>query len=81
MHSNVITLLTAIMAKIVIAGEADCPLYAKVEVLADIMATNLPHFHLHKIVKLPSEWSAWLDEICQLQGFEYKGVVVISHET
>lgn len=74
MHSN-LTLLTANMAKIVIAGEADCPLYAKVEALADTMAANLPHFQLHKIVKLPGEWSGWLEEICQIHGFDYKGVV------
>jgi len=66
------------MAKIVIAGEANCPLYAKVEALADTMVTNLPHFKLHKIVKLPSEWSEWLDETCKKHGFvcpESKGVV------
>ena len=66
------------MAKIVIAGEADCPLYARVEALADTMATNLPHFKLHKIVKLPSEWSEWLEEICKKHGFEYKGVVAVT---
>lgn len=66
------------MAKIVIAGEADCPLYAKVEALADTMAANLPHFQLHKIVKLPSEWNEWLDEICQTHGFVYKGVTITS---
>ena len=80
MHSN-LTLLTAKMAKIVIAGEADCPLYAKVEALADAMATNLPHFTVHKIVKLPGEWSEWLEEICKKHGFVYpesKGVVTLN---
>lgn len=66
------------MAKIVIAGEADCPLYAKVEALADTMAANLPHFQLHKIVKLPSEWSEWLEEICKKHDFDYKGVIIVS---
>lgn len=66
------------MAKIVIAGEADCPLYAKVEALADTMATNLPHFQLHKIVKHPSEWSEWLEETCKAHGFTYTGAAVIS---
>lgn len=68
------------MAKIVIAGEADCPLYAKVEALADTMATNLPHFQLHKIVKHPSEWSEWLEETCKAHGFTYTGSPMIWRE-
>ena len=39
-----------------IAGKADCPYYAKVELLGDTLAKNLPDFNLHKIVLQPNEW-------------------------
>ena len=67
------------MAKIVISGEADCPLYAKVEALADTMVATLPRFQVHKVVKHPSEWNEWVEETCKRHGFAYslaKGVVV-----
>lgn len=35
---------------------ADCPYFARVELLADQLAANLPHFEVMKIVKMPSEW-------------------------
>jgi hypothetical protein len=40
----------------VCTGIADCPNYAKIELLADELSWNLPDFKLHKIQKLPSEW-------------------------
>jgi len=39
------------------AGSADCVHYAEVELLAEQLDRNLCDFHLHKIVKLPHEWS------------------------
>jgi len=37
-------------------GVANCPYFARVELLADRLALNLPDFKLHRIVKLPEEW-------------------------
>ena len=39
-----------------ITGTADCPYYAKAELLGDTLADNLPNFNLHKIVIQPNEW-------------------------
>ena len=44
------------MAKFVIAGKADCPYYAKAELLGDQLSRNLPDFKIHKIVKNPADW-------------------------
>uniref|UniRef100_A0A3Q2D1Q4 Malate dehydrogenase 1B, NAD (soluble) n=1 Tax=Cyprinodon variegatus TaxID=28743 RepID=A0A3Q2D1Q4_CYPVA len=44
------------MAKFVLAGKADCPYYAKAELLADILQRSLPNFRVHKISVLPAEW-------------------------
>ncbi|XP_064644589.1 putative malate dehydrogenase 1B [Lineus longissimus] len=52
------------MAKIVIAGRANCPYFAKSELLADNLAKNLDDFKLHKIVIQPSEWEEWLSKTC-----------------
>jgi len=38
------------------SGQADCPYYARAELLGDKLAINLPDFKLHKIVKTPEEW-------------------------
>ena len=38
------------------AGHADCPYYARAELLGDKLAINLPDFKLHKIVKTHDEW-------------------------
>lgn len=37
------------MAKFVIAGRADCPRFARAEMLADQLAASLPHFRVHKV--------------------------------
>ena len=37
------------MAKFVIAGRADCPAFARSELLADTLATSLPDFRVHKV--------------------------------
>ncbi|WAR04204.1 MDH1B-like protein [Mya arenaria] len=60
------------MAKFVIAGEADCPYYARAELLGDKLAINLPDFKLHKIVKTPDEWREWLSSECQLRGWKHE---------
>lgn len=37
-------------------GKADCPYYAKAELLADLLQSILPDFCIHKICMLPSAW-------------------------
>jgi len=57
------------MAKFVIAGYANCPRFAKIELLCDQLSISLPSFAVHKIVKHPSEWSSWLDGVCSKNGW------------
>ncbi|TRZ00507.1 hypothetical protein DNTS_007302 [Danionella cerebrum] len=47
------------MAKFVLAGKADCPHYAKAELLADVLQTNLPDFHIHKISVHSDVWECY----------------------
>ena len=37
-------------------GKADCPYFARAELLGDKLNINLPDFKLHKIIKRPEEW-------------------------
>lgn len=37
-------------------GKANCPYYAKAELLADYLQTNLPNFRVHKITQHPDKW-------------------------
>lgn len=37
-------------------GCANCPHYARIELLADQLQENLPNFEVQKIVKLPEQW-------------------------
>ncbi|KAL4229100.1 putative malate dehydrogenase 1B [Mactra antiquata] len=60
------------MAKFVIAGEANCPYYARAELLGDKLAINLPEFKLHKIVKTSGEWDSWLKNTCQERGWNHR---------
>ena len=41
------------MAKFVVAGRADCPSYARAEILADTLAARLPDFCVHKVSIYP----------------------------
>jgi len=68
------------MAKYVIAGKANCPFYAKAELLADELAINLPDFKIHKIVKQPEEWEDWLKETCEIKGWKHVGSPLIWRE-
>lgn len=68
------------MAKYVIAGKANCPFYAKAELLADELVTNLPDFKLHKIVKQPEEWEDWLKLTCAEKGWKHVGSPLVWRE-
>ncbi|CAD5111012.1 DgyrCDS364 [Dimorphilus gyrociliatus] len=68
------------MAKIVIAGKANCPYYAKCELLADKLQDSLPSFKLHKIVIAPDKWNSWIESTCSQMKFDWslskKGPIV-----
>ncbi|XP_060638736.2 putative malate dehydrogenase 1B [Anolis sagrei] len=68
------------MAKFVLAGKADCPFYAKAELLADYLDKNLPNFRIHKITQHPDNWEAWLQEICEKNGWKHKRSPIIWRE-
>lgn len=68
------------MAKYVIAGKANCPFYAKAELLADELALNLPDFRVHKIVKQPEEWKDWLQLTCKEKGWKHSSSPLIWRE-
>ncbi|KAM9334300.1 putative malate dehydrogenase 1B [Symphorus nematophorus] len=60
------------MAKFVLAGRTDCPLYAKAELLADSLQKSLPNFSIHKISILPDKWQDWLEATCQRNGWKHE---------
>ncbi|XP_076021556.1 putative malate dehydrogenase 1B [Genypterus blacodes] len=52
------------MATFVLAGKADCPYFAKAELLADFLQRSLPDFRVRKICTAPADWEEWLEETC-----------------
>ncbi|XP_041821734.1 putative malate dehydrogenase 1B [Chelmon rostratus] len=60
------------MAKFVLAGKTDCPLYAKAELLADCLQRCLPNFRIHKISVHPDEWREWLEATCKGNGWKHE---------
>ncbi|NWV41241.1 MDH dehydrogenase, partial [Grantiella picta] len=61
-------------------GRANCPYYAKAELLADYLQTNLPNFKVHKITQHPDEWEQWLHDICETNGWEHTQSPIIWRE-
>ncbi|KAM6178363.1 putative malate dehydrogenase 1B [Rhynchocyon petersi] len=68
------------MAKFVLAGKADCPFYAKVELLADYLQKNLPDFRVHKIIQHPDVWEEWLKDVCEKNKWNHKSSPIIWRE-
>ncbi|KAM5156184.1 putative malate dehydrogenase 1B [Callospermophilus lateralis] len=68
------------MAKFVIAGEADCPYYAKTELLADYLQKNLPDFQIYKITQHPDVWEEWLKDVCEKNKWNHKKSPIIWRE-
>ncbi|KAM4697838.1 putative malate dehydrogenase 1B [Rhinophrynus dorsalis] len=68
------------MAKFVLAGRADCPYYAKAELLADYLQKNLPYFRVHKITQHPDDWEEWLNELCKTNGWKHQHSPIIWRE-
>uniref|UniRef100_A0A3B5B020 Malate dehydrogenase 1B n=1 Tax=Stegastes partitus TaxID=144197 RepID=A0A3B5B020_9TELE len=66
------------MAKFVLAGKADCPHYAKAELLADALQGCLPNFRVQKISILPDEWNLLLPDlywVCDRNGWKHSPLV------
>ncbi|NXE58983.1 MDH dehydrogenase, partial [Calcarius ornatus] len=61
-------------------GKANCPYYAKAELLADYLQTNLPNFRVHKITQHPDKWEQWLHYICETNGWEHRQSPIIWRE-
>ncbi|XP_015244432.1 PREDICTED: putative malate dehydrogenase 1B [Cyprinodon variegatus] len=68
------------MAKFVLAGKADCPYYAKAELLADILQRSLPNFRVHKISVLPAEWKDWLESTCLRNSWNHDSSPIVWRE-
>ncbi|XP_059134768.1 putative malate dehydrogenase 1B isoform X1 [Peromyscus eremicus] len=68
------------MAKFVIAGKANCPYYAKAELLADYLQKNLPDFRIFKITQHPDVWEEWLEEICEKNKWDHSTSPIIWRE-
>ncbi|KAM4836101.1 putative malate dehydrogenase 1B isoform 2-T2 [Thomomys bottae] len=68
------------MAKFVIAGKADCPFYAKAELLAEYLQKNLPDFRIFKITQHPDVWEEWLKGVCEKNKWNHKRSPIIWRE-
>ncbi|XP_016052378.1 PREDICTED: putative malate dehydrogenase 1B [Miniopterus natalensis] len=68
------------MAKFVLAGRADCPYYAKAELLADYLQENLPDFRIYKITQHPHDWEEWLKDLCEKNKWSHKNSPIIWRE-
>ncbi|NXY22649.1 MDHC protein, partial [Atrichornis clamosus] len=61
-------------------GKANCPYYAKAELLADYLQANLPNFRVHKITQHPDQWEQWLHDICETNAWEHSQSPIIWRE-
>ncbi|XP_066512824.1 putative malate dehydrogenase 1B [Hoplias malabaricus] len=68
------------MAKFVLAGKADCPYFAKAELLADSLERNLADFHIHKLRVHPKDWEDWLQETCSSNGWKHERSPIVWRE-
>ncbi|XP_054442097.1 putative malate dehydrogenase 1B [Pteronotus mesoamericanus] len=68
------------MAKFVLAGKADCPYYAKAELLADYLQKNLPDFQIYKITQHPHVWEEWLKDLCEKNNWSHSNSPIIWRE-
>ncbi|XP_066432188.1 putative malate dehydrogenase 1B isoform X2 [Eleutherodactylus coqui] len=68
------------MAKFVLAGRANCPYYAKAELLADYLQKNLPNFRIHKMTQHPDNWEDWLADLCIKNGWKHTRSPIIWRE-
>ncbi|KFO18337.1 Putative malate dehydrogenase 1B, partial [Fukomys damarensis] len=61
-------------------GKADCPYYAKAELLADYLQKNLPDFQIFKIIHHPDLWEEWLKDVCEKNKWSHKNSPIIWRE-
>uniref|UniRef100_A0A8D1Z6P2 Malate dehydrogenase 1B n=1 Tax=Sus scrofa TaxID=9823 RepID=A0A8D1Z6P2_PIG len=61
-------------------GRADCPYYAKAELLADYLQKNLPDFRMHKITQHPDIWEEWLKDVCKKNKWSHQNSPIIWRE-
>ncbi|KAK1802699.1 hypothetical protein P4O66_021241, partial [Electrophorus voltai] len=60
--------------------KADCPYYAKAELLADLLQRVLPDFRIYKICMHPSDWKKWLEDTCSSNGWKHETCPIIWRE-
>ncbi|XP_053546882.1 putative malate dehydrogenase 1B [Bombina bombina] len=68
------------MARFVLSGRADCPYYAKAELLADYLQKNLPYFRVHKVLHHPDTWEPWLNDLCKKNNWKHTRSPIIWRE-
>ncbi|KAJ8004205.1 hypothetical protein DPEC_G00156370 [Dallia pectoralis] len=68
------------MAQFVLAGKANCPYFAKAELLSDLLQRSLPKFSIYKICVHPSEWQQWLETTCKEHGWQHENSPMIWRE-
>ena len=68
------------MAKFVIAGKADCPFFAKAEMLGDELQSVLHNFKVHKIAVSPENWQEWLKQTCEEHQWKHTSSPLIWRE-
>ncbi|KAM4836100.1 putative malate dehydrogenase 1B isoform 1-T1 [Thomomys bottae] len=61
-------------------GKADCPFYAKAELLAEYLQKNLPDFRIFKITQHPDVWEEWLKGVCEKNKWNHKRSPIIWRE-
>nr|XP_051704211.1 putative malate dehydrogenase 1B isoform X2 [Oryctolagus cuniculus] len=61
-------------------GRADCPYYAKAELLGDYLQKNLPDFRIYKITQHPDVWEEWLRGVCEKNKWSHKTSPIIWRE-
>ncbi|XP_028165444.1 putative malate dehydrogenase 1B [Ostrinia furnacalis] len=67
-------------ARIVIAGESQCNVFAEVCLVADYIAQNLPNFCFERIEKAVIEWEQWLCKINQKNKWHHIGSPIVWKE-
>ncbi|TGZ60762.1 hypothetical protein CRM22_008362 [Opisthorchis felineus] len=63
-----------------IGGVCDCPYFARIELLADKLASSLPNFKVTKLVKQASEWEEFTNWVLKEHGWEVKKSPVVWRE-
>ncbi|CAH6791704.1 Mdh1b [Phodopus roborovskii] len=62
------------------SGKANCPYYAKAELLADYLQKNLPDFQIFKITQHPDVWEEWLEDVCEKNKWDHNTSPIIWRE-